>query len=107
MDKITGAYQFFERKLKPEHIDAEKIKDIITGKLSIVSIVLDPDDNPYLVFESLNAKGRPLTQSDLIRNYFFMRIHVSEQEKINHQYWKPMEEALGETLTAFIPHLLM
>ena len=39
----------------------------------------DADDNPYLVFESLNAKGRPLTQADLIRNYFFMRIHVDEQ----------------------------
>ncbi|WP_333870273.1 DUF262 domain-containing protein [Desulforamulus putei] len=106
-DKITRVYQFFERKLKPGHVDATKIKNIITGKLSIVSIVLDSDDNPYLVFESLNAKGRPLTQSDLIRNYFFMRIHVNEQERIYLQYWKPMEEALGKNLTEFIRHYLM
>lgn len=106
-DKITRVYQFFERKLKPGHIDATKIKNIITGKLSIVSIVLDSDDNPYLVFESLNAKGRPLTQSDLIRNYFFMRIHVNEQERIYLQYWKPMEEVLGKNLTEFIRHYLM
>ncbi len=105
--RISGAYQFFERKLKPENIDPAKIKNILTSKLSIVSIVLDPDDNPYLVFESLNAKGRPLTQSDLIRNYFFMRIHVNEQEKTYLQYWKPMEEALGDNLTEFIRHYLM
>jgi len=107
MGKIIGAYQFFERKLKPENIDPAKIKSILMSKLSIVSIVLDPDDNPYLVFESLNAKGRPLTQSDLIRNYFFMRIHVKEQEKTYRQYWKPMEEALGDNLTEFIRHYLM
>ncbi|MFZ3130541.1 MAG: DUF262 domain-containing protein [Desulfosporosinus sp.] len=97
--KIPAAYQFFERRLMAENIDPVKIKNILTSKLSIVSIVLDPDDNPYLVFESLNAKGRPLTQSDLIRNYFFMRIHVNEQEKTYLQYWKPMEEALGDNLT--------
>jgi len=106
-DKITRAYQFFERKLKPDNIDAAKIKNIITGKVSIVSIVLDPEDNPYLVFESLNAKGRPLTQSDLIRNYFFMRIHINDQERIYLKYWKPMEEALVENLTEFIRHYLM
>ncbi len=31
----------------------------------IVMIVLAPDENPYLIFESLNAKGQPLTQADL------------------------------------------
>ena len=44
-------------------------------KRQVVSIVLDADDNPYLVFESLNAKGRPLTQADLIRNYLSL-IHI-------------------------------
>lgn len=69
--------------------------------------MLDPDDNPHLVFESLNAKGRPLTQADLIRNFFFMRIHIKEQETVYEQYWKPMQGSLGENMTEFIRHFLM
>ena len=79
----------------------------MTSRLSVVSIVLDHDDNPHLVFESLNAKGRPLTQSDLIRNYFFMRIHVDEQELSHSKFWDPMQIALGENLTECIRHYLM
>ncbi len=48
---------FFEKKLKQVELEPEKLKKIITSYFSVVSIVLDADDNPYLVFESLNAKG--------------------------------------------------
>lgn len=106
-DKILNAYQFFDRKFRQTDIDIQTIKKVITNNMSVVSIVLDTDDNPHLVFESLNAKGEPLTQADLIRNYFFMKIHVSEQENIYSRYWKPMQEALGEYLTEFIRHYLM
>lgn len=106
-NQITRAYVFFEKKLKQVELEAEKLKKIITSYFSVVSIVLDTDDNPYLVFESLNAKGRPLTQADLIRNYFFMRIHVDNQEKVYNEYWLPMQTALGDTLTEFIRHYLM
>ncbi|MEI6544688.1 MAG: DUF262 domain-containing protein, partial [Methylococcales bacterium] len=85
-NQLTKAYDFFDKKLKQVELEHEKLKKIITSYFSVVSIVLDTDDNPYLVFESLNAKGRPLTQSDLIRNYFFMRIHADEQEKVYHSY---------------------
>ncbi|MDD3269336.1 MAG: DUF262 domain-containing protein [Syntrophomonadaceae bacterium] len=105
--KVIDAYRYFERKLQQNHIDPKKIQKIISNNLSIVSIVLDKEDNPHLVFESLNAKGRPLTQADLIRNYFFMRIHVDQQENIYKNYWKPMQDTLGENLTEFIRHYLM
>lgn len=105
--QLTRCYQFFERRLKQEGVEVQAINNVITNRLSVVSIVLDPDDNPHLVFESLNAKGRPLTQADLIRNYFFMRIHVDEQEKIHAKYWEPMQTALGENLTECIRHYLM
>ena len=104
---ILNSYQFFERKFRQTSIDIQTIKKIITSNMSLVSIVLDPDDNPHLVFESLNAKGRPLTQADLIRNYFFMRIHINEQESIYSHYWEPMQKALDENLTEFIRHYLM
>lgn len=104
---LTRAYSFFDKKLKQIQLDHERLKKIITSYFSVVSIVLDADDNPYLVFESLNAKGRPLTQADLIRNYFFMRIHINEQEKVYNEYWEPMQTGLNDVLTEYIRHFLM
>jgi len=59
------------------------------------------------VFESLNAKGERLTQADLIRNFFFLKIHTDHQEDMHTQYWLPMQEALGVQLTEFIRHYLI
>lgn len=106
-NQITRAYTFFEKKFRQEELEPEKLKKVITSYFSVVSIVLDTDDNPYLVFESLNAKGRPLTQADLIRNFFFMRIHIDNQEEVYKSYWLPMQTALNEDLTEFIRHYLM
>ena len=106
--QIAKGYRFFERKLKTPGVESlEKLKQVIVSKLVLVSIVLDRDDNPHLVFESLNAKGRALSQADLIRNYFFMKIHVDEQEQHYAAHWKPMQDKLGENLTEFIRHFLM
>jgi len=106
--RIRRAYEFFEKRLRlqPE-VSMERLYNVIRNSLVLVSIVLDKDDNPYLIFESLNAKGEPLTQADLIRNYFFMKIHVSAQEKVHAELWRPMQERLGSSLTEFIRHFLM
>jgi hypothetical protein len=105
---LTTAYEFFERRLRlSPDVGLEKLYNVIRNQLVLVSIVLDKDDNPYLIFESLNAKGEPLTQADLIRNFFFMRIDVKLQEKIYAEYWTPMQDRLGENLTEYIRHFLM
>ncbi len=108
-DKIKEAYNFFEKKIGKEDFSYEKIKKVIIEHFSIVSIVLDNNDNPYLVFEGLNAKGLPLTQADLVCNFIFMNIHVDEQNKIYEDFWKPMKENLPENndLTEYIRHFLM
>ncbi|MBK9927706.1 MAG: DUF262 domain-containing protein [Anaerolineales bacterium] len=104
---LMQCYQYFERKIRQGKVDVSSLNKVITGRLSAVGIVLDLDDNPHLVFESLNAKGRTLTQSDLIRNYFFMRIHANEQEKYHAKFWTPMQNALEDSLTEFVRHYLM
>jgi hypothetical protein len=108
-DEILGdAYRFFDRKLRLNSaIPLEKLYDVIRNHLVLVSIVLDKDDNPYLIFESLNAKGKPLAQADLIRNFFFMRLHPNSQERMYADFWRPMQDKLGESLTEFIRHFLM
>ena len=103
--QIQRCYKYFERKIN--QINLMAVNKVLTSRFSVVSIVLDYDDNPHLVFESLNAKGRQLTQADLIRNYFFMRIHANDQEDIYRQYWLPMQESLRDNLTECIRHYMM
>ena len=94
---MWNAYNFFRKKLAL-NIDLDRMKNIITTKLSIVSIVLDSSDNPYLVFESLNHKGKPLSVADLIRNYVFMSIHIEKQEEVYREKWKPMQEYMPRSI---------
>ena len=94
-------------KLGAAEIDIEALKAIIVERLAVVSITLGSDDNPYLVFESLNAKGERLTQADLIRNFFFLKIHTDHQEDMHALYWLPMQEAIGDQLTEFVRHYLI
>lgn len=107
---ILECYRFFEKKVRQRQsissLELARIKRVICSNLSLVSVVLSSDDDPYLVFESLNAKGRPLTQADLIRNYFFMRIHTDSQESVYTEYWQPMQDLLNDNLTEFIRHYL-
>jgi uncharacterized protein with ParB-like and HNH nuclease domain len=106
--QIGKACKYFTVKLHATpSLDLDKLRRVIVRHLLLVSIVLDPDDNPHLIFESLNAKGMPLTQADLIRNYFFMRIHTDQQESAYTKYWNPMQDRLGNDLTEFIRHYLM
>ena len=106
--QIQEAYLFFEKKLRNCPHGLDKLLKILTDCLSVVSIVLGADDNPYLVFESLNAKGRKLTQADLIKNYFFMRIHQGKQDEIYRKYWLPMQTYLDEKqLPEYIRHYMM
>ena len=103
---IKQCYAFFDRKIRQSNLEFGRIKQVISSYLSIVSVVLSTEDNPYLVFESLNAKGEPLTQADLIRNYFFLRINTDNQDNAYNKYWLPMQENLNTNLTEFIRHYL-
>ncbi len=108
-NQIVRSYRFFEKKIRSRpNIELNTLKKAIVAGLGLVSIILERDDNPYLIFESLNAKGRALTQADLIRNYFFMKMDPEEQEKNYVAFWKPMQERLEkDDLTEFIRHFLM
>lgn len=61
-------------------------------KLTIVGAVLDENDRPQLVFESLNAKGMPLKTSDLIRNLLLTQLDLEEQIRLFKKYWEPLED---------------
>ncbi len=109
---IFEAYKHFRQCLKSktsegEPIDPKRLLEVIERRLMVVSINLGESDDPYLIFESLNFKGSPLTQADLIRNYFLMRFKVNEQQQVYDQLWMPMQQRLDIYLTEFMRQYLM
>jgi uncharacterized protein with ParB-like and HNH nuclease domain len=104
---LTQCYHFYDQKLKSHPHDLRTLLNVVADRLSVVTITLATQDNPYRVFESLNFKGHKLTEADLIRNYLFMGIPPHEQEQRYAQYWAPMQEALDDRLTDFVRHHLM
>jgi len=47
---------------------AEALERAVRNHLELVVIDLGPKDDPHVIFETLNARGTPLLQSDLIKN---------------------------------------
>ncbi|HOW77005.1 MAG TPA: DUF262 and DUF1524 domain-containing protein [Candidatus Competibacteraceae bacterium] len=67
------------------------------AKLVVVDIALNRDqDNPQLIFESMNSTGRELSQADLIRNFILMVLKPQLQTQIYEQFWRPMEVDFGQ-----------
>ena len=67
------------------------------AKLVIVDISLSRDqDNPQLIFESMNSTGRELSQADLIRNFVLMGLEPDQQTRLYQDHWHPMEVAFGQ-----------
>jgi len=105
---IIETYKFFSNKLSAisDLNDLVSLKDTILSKFSVVDIRLENGDDPYLIFESLNATGTPLTQADLVRNYLFMRLSSNNQQDVYKEIWFPMQQNLQDYLEDFIRHFL-
>ena len=62
-------------------------------KLEIVGISLkEGEDDPQVIFESINSTGLALSNADLIRNFLLMS--DQKQEKLYEDYWLPIETNL-------------
>lgn len=53
---------------------AHSLVSVLTSGLQLVAINLSAAENSQEIFETLNARGTPLTAADLIKNYVFQRL---------------------------------
>ncbi|MFH1049434.1 MAG: DUF262 and DUF1524 domain-containing protein [bacterium] len=94
--RVAENYKLFEKWINESN---DQIETICHGlaKLIIVDISLSRDqDNPQLIFESLNSTGKELSQADLIRNYILMGLEPHIQVQLYNTYWRPMEIEFGQ-----------
>lgn len=100
--RIEQNYTLFQALIN-KHQD--ELKAICQGlaKLLIVEVSLDrTQDNPQLIFESMNSTGLELSQADLIRNYILMGLEPKLQTELYQSYWRPMEKSFGQK--AYVTH---
>lgn len=108
--RIIENYRFFEDRLRARDAD---VADVCMGlsKLVVVDVSLTRgQDDPQLVFESMNATGKKLSQADLIRNFVLMDLEPAKQTRLYEDYWYPMErDFLGDKerrFDEFVRHYL-
>lgn len=53
---------------------AKELTNVLLDGLQLVSIELEAAENSQEIFETLNARGTPLTAADLVRNFVFQRL---------------------------------
>ena len=109
--RIAENYALFQQWIAQHHTELDAICQGL-AKLVIVDVSLDrAQDNPQLIFESMNSTGLELSQADLIRNYILMGLEPGLQTSLYKTYWRPMEKAFGqkayvEHFDAFMRHYL-
>ena len=87
----SKAYERFEGWIKNGY-SCNQILEALE-KLQIVGIELTKgEDDPQIIFESINSTGLDLTPSDLIRNFLLM--DADNQDVLYENYWLPIEHAL-------------
>ena len=91
---IINNYLFFKEKLNNDEKYISKLwkgLDLLKG----IRITLEQEDEPQIIFETLNATGLSLKEGDKIRNYVLM---YTNQDRLYKDYWIKIEENCMQNL---------
>lgn len=95
--RVTANFRYFVDNIAD--LDKEGLQQLCQGlsKLVVVDVKLTRgQDDPQLVFESMNATGKKLSQADLIRNFVLMDLPQGIQVQLYQDYWFPMEKIFAD-----------
>ncbi|MFK4494376.1 DUF262 domain-containing protein [Dermacoccus sp. GAS27A] len=126
--RIARAHRFFQSKVE-EWLDgaegdpaarAQELAVTIDSGLQLVVITLGEREDAQIIFETLNARGTPLNQGDLIKNFVFKGLvdEGVDVATVRSEVWRPLEErwwraeaSLGrhslDRLSLFLNHWLV
>jgi len=99
---INNAYELFtklindKKRTKPQL----ELEHFITAirRMNVAVIFLDErpykGEDPQIIFETLNSLGKPLTLSDLVRNFVLLNMDSVNQENVYEKIWHPQIESI-------------
>lgn len=93
---LWQCFQFFKGKIEQKFSTRKKgeevaalVSEIITERLVFISVRVQDQLSAYTVFETLNARGLELTETDLLKNYLLSlanRLSKSQMEPVLRQW---------------------
>lgn len=98
---ISINFDYFYQRMQKEEISVDALFEAFKS-LEIINIELKQDDNPQLIFESLNSTGLALKEGDKIRNFLLMDADFRDQERFYNDYWRKIEDNVKEEMDRFI-----
>ena len=99
---ITINYQYFSDRINEKEVSIDDLFFAIK-QLVIVEIELkNGEDDPQLIFESLNSTGLDLTEADKVRNFVLMKENSATQERFYSDYWNKIEINTNYNVSGFI-----
>ena len=99
---VKNAYTLFKRLIRNQKNLNPAIQTehyiIALQRMNVALIFLDErpfkGEDPQIIFETLNSLGKPLTLSDLIRNYILLEMESKRQSEVYESIWYPKIEAV-------------
>lgn len=114
-ENLQSAFRYLDSSLRAHikfALDGQSVKIISYLKhlrdcllqMHFISIELDNEDDAYLIFETLNTRGKDLRASDLLKNHF-MRLLPSKTKNFDaaKNVWSEMIERLNSVNASLDP----
>lgn len=113
---LWDCFLFFTRKIRERFSLRRKgeevaafVSEIVTERLVFISVRVQDQLSAYTVFETLNARGLELTETDLLKNYLLSladRLSTSQMEPVLRQ-WARITARVGiASFPEFLRHHL-
>ncbi|MFD1392144.1 DUF262 domain-containing protein [Lacticaseibacillus jixianensis] len=102
---MTTNYEYFFNAISTMSITFDGLLHAIE-KLDVMQLSLQSDDDPQLIFESINSTGLDLTDADKVRNLLLMNEDYSKQTEYFERYWSPIEQKSQYDVTPLIKYWL-
>lgn len=107
---IGIAYELFKKFIREKKTTNSEVslEDYITAirRMNVAVIFLDErpfkGEDPQIIFETLNSLGKPLSLSDLVRNFVLLKMDSESQSHIYEKVWHPkIEEVFDNNSSKF------
>jgi hypothetical protein len=106
-NSIIEAYKFFHEQVEDWFdvdaddrlgVQANAMKQTLLKGLELVFIDLAEDDKEQVIFETLNARGTPLLQFDLVKNFLYYQAETNKLDVValDKKYWSFFRDESGE-----------